>query len=125
MRRIPGAIVLSLAGVLVLTGCTGPDRAAPGTVTGALVRVGGPAPGAAVPLPGEIVAVGPDGARFAVTAGKTGRYSLSLPPGVYRLTGHSPLVHAGSAEMQCAAQEPVRVIAGKSAPSVNVVCSVR
>jgi hypothetical protein len=89
MRRIPGAIVLSLAGVLVLTGCTGPDRAAPGTVTGALVRVGGPAPGAAVPLPGEIVAVGPDGARFAVTAGKTGRYSLSLPPGVYRLTGHS------------------------------------
>jgi hypothetical protein len=94
-------------------------------VTGALVRVGGPPPGAAVPLTGQVSAISSSGARYAVTVGKSGRYRLSLPPGTYRLTGRSPMVHVNGAEMQCNGVRAVHVTARADSSGLNVVCSIR
>jgi hypothetical protein len=94
------------------------------TVAGTLVRVGGPAPGAAVPLPGRVTAIGSAGARFTVTVGNNGRFSLMLPPGTYPLIGYSPLVWANSAKMRCTAQRSVQVTTGKLMRDVDVVCSI-
>ncbi len=93
-------------------------------MAGTLVRVGGPAPGAAVPLPGRVTAIGSAGVRFTVTVGNNGRFSLMLPPGTYRLIGYSPLVWANSAEMRCTAQHSVQVTTGKLMRDVDVVCSI-
>jgi hypothetical protein len=60
------------------------------SVTGLLVRVGGPAPGSSVPLSGTVVARNAADGQFTTTTGKNGRFQLSSPPGLYRLTGHSP-----------------------------------
>jgi nucleotide-binding universal stress UspA family protein len=78
----------------ILVGCGG----GPGgrqTVRGTFVRVGGPAPGAPVPLPGTITARAATGSTFAATAGRNGRFTLSLPPGRYYVTGRSPLMQSG------------------------------
>ncbi|MEP7026440.1 MAG: hypothetical protein ABJB47_22105, partial [Actinomycetota bacterium] len=94
-------------------------------LTGTLIRVGGPAPGAAVPLPGQVTAVGSAGSRFVATAGAGGRYRLELPPGTYRLTGRSPLVQADGSALPCAAGHAVRIGAAPAAAGPDVVCSVR
>ncbi len=93
-------------------------------VSGVFVMVGGPAPGVRLPLPGRIVATNTPGRRFTGTAGKSGHFTMWLPPGTYHLTGHSPRVQAGHHEMRCAAAHPVRARAGSPAPRVEVVCSV-
>jgi len=104
----------------------GPSPAVPGVkVPGVFVMVGGPAPGARFPLPGRIVASNTAGRRFTGTVGKSGRFTMWLPPGIYHLTGQSPRVHAGHHEMRCAAPHPVRARAGGSpTPRVEVICSV-
>jgi outer membrane protein assembly factor BamB len=101
-----------------------PSTKAPGTVAGTLVRIGGPAPGSPVPLPGRVVAIGSAGARFTTAVGTNGRFRLSLLPGTYRLTGYSPLVRANGAQMSCAALHPVHVTADKTRRDVDVVCSI-
>jgi hypothetical protein len=93
-------------------------------VPGVFMMVGGPAPGARLPLPGRIVATNTAGRRFTGTVGKSGRFTMWLPPGTYHLTGHSTRVHAGHHEMRCAAAHPVRVRAASPAPRVEVICSV-
>jgi hypothetical protein len=50
-----------------------------GTVTGTLVRAGGPAPGSAVPLPGRVVAIGSARARFTATVAKNSWTSRIWP----------------------------------------------
>jgi hypothetical protein len=74
-------------------------------VTGVLVRTGGPAvigrTQSAVPLPGEVVARNTAGEQFTSPTGQNGRFQLSLPPGAYRLTGHSPQVWVNGSERQC------------------------
>ena len=120
-----GTIMTLLAAGLMLAGCgagAGPT-AAPGAVDGRFIRVGGPAPGAAVPLPGHVVAIDSTGARLAVGVGSDGRFRLSLPAGTYRLIGYSPLVQGGQA--RCGAARPVQVTAGRTAVHVSVVCSIR
>jgi len=62
-----------------------------GTIAGALVRVGGPSPGAPVALPGQVTATSSAGRKFTVTVGKSGKFVLSVSPGEYKLTGHSAL----------------------------------
>ena len=91
-------------------------------VSGAFVMVGGPARGVRLPLPGHIIATNTAGRRFTGTVGKSGRFTMWLPPGTYRLTG--PRVRAGHREMRCAAAHPVRARVGSPAPRVEVVCSV-
>jgi len=88
-----------------------PSSSVTGTVTGVLVSAGGPAPGAPVPLPGQVVAVSTDGSRHTATAGRSGRYRLSLPPGTYRLTGHSPMVRSEGTEMLCTGAHAIHVTA--------------
>jgi len=95
-----------------------------GSVGGTLVRVGGPAPGSAVALPGQVTAENSFGHKFTVTVGKRGQFVLSLPAGVYQLTGRSPMVTVDGAEMTCAATQPVRVKSGQETRGVEVICSI-
>jgi hypothetical protein len=100
------AIAVLAAGIAVLAGCGGN----PGyhqTVPGRFVRAGGPAPGSPVPLPGTITARTATGETFTATAGRVGRFTLSLPPGTYRVTGRSPLMQSG--QMICAATAELHV----------------
>ena len=130
MRRTPGGIALPIAaGCLpLLAACTGHGtgavNVAPGAVSGSLLRVGGPAPGAPVPVPGQIVATSRAGARFTATVGGDGRYRLTLSPGTYQVTGHSPMVYSNGAQMLCTAARPVHISAGKTTSGVNVICSI-
>jgi hypothetical protein len=77
-----------------------------------------------VPPPGQIVATGGGGSPYTTTTGSNGRYSLSLPPGTHRLTGYNPQIHAGSSEMKCSAEHPVRVRAHGRTTGVEVICSI-
>lgn len=81
-------------------------------------------PGArlAVPLPGTITARAVTGETFTTTAGKNGRFKLSLPTGSYHVTGRSPLMQSG--QMTCAATAELRVTRDKPAGSLTVVCSI-
>ncbi len=115
------AVAVLTAGIVVLAGCSGSpghQQAVPGT----FVRVGGPAPGSPVALPGTITARGVTGQTFTATAGQNGHFTLSLPPGSYRVTGRSPLIQSGP--MGCAATAELRVTRGRSAGPVTVVCLV-
>ncbi len=123
MTRVCLLLVAAVAGLPVLAGCGG--QAGPRlAVTGILIRVGGPAglsgPPSPLPLPGEVVARSTAGTQFTAVAGKDGRFRLSLPPGTYRLTGHSPQV-AGEL---CTATRAVRVVMGRPLHTVQVICSI-
>ena len=109
-------------GITVLAGCSG-SGGYQQNVTGKFVRVGGPAPGSPVPLPGTITARAATGQTFTATAGSDGRFKLSLPPGSYRVTGRSPLMQSG--QMICGAGARLRVARSKPAAPVTVVCSIR
>lgn len=118
------AVLVLTVGAAVLAGCSG-CSGSPGyqqAVPGTFVRVGGPAPGSPVALPGTITARAVTGQTFSATAGQNGRFILSLPPGSYRLTGRSPLMQSG--QMTCPATAELRVTRGKSAKPVTVVCSI-
>jgi hypothetical protein len=122
-----GIALLTAAGCLpLLTACTGhgTGAASAGAVSGSLLRVGGPSPGAAVPLTGQVVATSATGTRFTATVSGNGRYRLTLSPGTYQMTGHSPMVYVNGAQMLCEAARPVHIMAGKIASGVNVICSI-
>jgi hypothetical protein len=114
-----GAAVIS---ILILSSCSG--RSGPHqTVTGMLVRVGGPAvtaPPKPVRLPGEVVARDAAGEQSTASIGNNGRFELSLPVGTYRLTGHSPQVPGET----CRASRSVRVTTSKPLHNIWVDCSI-
>jgi S-adenosylmethionine synthetase len=64
-------------------------------------------------------------AKFTVTVAKRGQFVLSIPAGVYELTGRSPMVTVNGAEMTCAATQPVRVKSGQETRGVEVICSIK
>ena len=118
MRRNACAVLaLSIA---VLAGCSAAGYQQ--NVTGKFVQVGGPAPGLPVPLPGTITARAATGQTFTASAGNDGRFTFSLPPGTYRVTGRSPLMQSG--QMTCVATAILRVTRGKPGGHVTVVCSI-
>ena len=124
-----GIALLTTGGcLLLLAACTGhgtvAGNAVPGAVSGSLLRVGGPAPGAPVPLTGQVVATNSAGTRFTATVGGNGRYRLTLSPGTYQVTGHSPMVYSNGAQMLCTAARPVHITAGKTTSGVDVICSI-
>jgi hypothetical protein len=121
MRKVCYVTAVVIAGISILTGCSSQPTDGR-TVTGILVRVGGPAPGSPVPLPGTVVARNVAGGQFTVTTGKNGRFQLSLPLGTYRLTGHSPLMQ--SDQMLCTAIRAVHVTKTKPIRNIQVVCSI-
>jgi hypothetical protein len=116
------AVAVLTAGIAVLAGCAASSPGYQQAVPGTFVRVGGPAPGSAVPLPGTITARAATGQTFTATAGQNGRFTLSLPAGSYHVTGRSPLIQSGQGS--CAATAELRVAPGRSAGPVTVVCSV-
>jgi hypothetical protein len=115
-----GAVAILGAGIMILGGCTGSQGQ---IVTGRFARVGGPAPGAPFPLPGTITARSATGQTYTVTAGRDGRFTLSLPPGRYQVTGRSPLIESGHAT--CPATRELRVTRGEPAEPITVICSIR
>lgn len=127
MNRACCVVAAALASISILTGCSGQ----PGprqTVTGLLIRVGGPAtlshPQNRLPLPGTVVAQNAAGEQFTTTTGQNGRFQLSLPPGTYRLTGHSPQVMVNNQQMLCTAERTVHVTKRRSLRNIWVVCSI-
>ena len=96
-----------------------------GSVTGSFVAVGGAAPGSRRPLLGQVTAQNSAGHKFTVAVGKSGKFVLWLPAGLYRLTGRSPMFSVNGAEGTCAADQPVRVRAGKKTLGVEVVCPLK
>jgi hypothetical protein len=115
-----------------------------GTVTGRFVREGGPLrPGGqqpAVPLAGTITFRAASGAWLRrVRVGKSGRFSVALPPGRFTVSGRSPAiaeVTSGStvgpggqvtggtrSDPPCSAPLTVHVIAGHTT-AARLVCPV-
>jgi hypothetical protein len=90
-----------------------------GRVHGHLSAVGGPAPGSRRPLSGEVTATGRNVTR-TVQIGTDGSFSLTLPPGSYTLTGHSPDYGSGTAVCRTA-HGTVRVRSTK-AVTADVLC---
>jgi hypothetical protein len=127
-------IVLLVAATALLSGCSGaasdagssvtasPTPSSQGTLHGRLIRVGGPAPGAAVPLAGAVTISGPTASRD-VTVGTDGTFSIDLPPGKYTILGHSPLVLVDNVPMSCPGTK-VAVVRGGSPTEVDAVCSI-
>jgi hypothetical protein len=115
------AISLTAAVLLTLTGCAGQSAPRP-SVAGRLVRVGGPEPGM-FPLPGSVSARNEAGHAYTVSAGRDGRFRLQLPPGIYLVTGHSPLIEGG--RLVCSAARRLRVTRSERVGRILVVCSIR
>ena len=123
MRRVYCITAAAVVSVSILTGCSaepGPHQ----TVTGLLVRVGGPAPGSPVPLPGTVVARNAAGGQFTTTTGNNGRFQLSLPPGTYRLTGHTPEVMGDGQQGLCLAPHAIHVTMRTPLQNIWIICSV-
>ena len=116
--------VLAAGVAMFLAACGGQATVtSDGIVTGQLIRVGGPAPGAPVALFGQIEARDGAGHHYTVAVGHDGRFHLHLPAGTYRLTGHSPQIQSGKG--LCVAMKPVSVSKNGTLTGVRVVCSVR
>ncbi len=62
------------------------------------------------------------GHNYAAKADRSGRFRLTLPPGVYTLTGHSPLISSG--KQLCAAGGRLRVSGTLPPRSIQVICSI-
>jgi hypothetical protein len=122
VKRLHAAVAAATAGALIMAGCSGHPTDTR-VVTGKLVRVGGPAPGSPVPLPGSIKAVDAAGHAYAAKADRSGRFRLTLPPGVYTVTGHSPLISSG--QQLCAADGRLRVSGNLRSRRIQVICSIR
>ena len=95
------------------------------TVTGSFAAVGGLALGSPRPLPGQVTAQNSAGRKFTVAVGKSGKFVLWLPAGLYQLTGRSPMFLVDGVERTCSADQPVRVRAGKKTRGVQVVCPLK
>lgn len=129
VRRLPLVASISLI-VATIAGCENQIFHAFGltmtSVSGRLIRAGGPASGAPVPLPGHVTVIrNPGGRPITILVGKNGRFRISLTPGTYEFTGGSPRVRSNNAEMPCRASHPVRVRKDHPVAAIEVICSIR
>jgi hypothetical protein len=122
---------MSLVGVALATVCLAGFTAAcsghgpaDGIVTGHLYGVGGPAtltaPPSPRPWPGTVTLSGP-GVHRDVPVGASGTFSVTVPPGRYTVTGHSPLY--GSGTYLCQAAGAVTVTSGHTTKA-DVLCQM-
>lgn len=127
MPRICYVVAAAISSILILTGCGG-QALRRHNVTGLLIRVGGPVTlnhqQNRLPLPGTVVAQNVTGGQFTATTGNNGRFQLSLPPGIYHLTGHSSQVMVDGQQELCSAEGTVRVTSHRPVHNVWVVCSI-
>ena len=114
----------------VLAGCTGTvalkvqpsaTLAPGGVVTGNFVRVGGPYPGAAVPLSGQLDFTSSSHTTIVQVA-RDGKFTAHLPPGSYTLSGTSPQIISGS--RPCSSPSEFALAAGQRLTR-DVVCHIR
>ena len=89
-------------------------------VTGQLLISGGPAPGTPRPSLGEVTARSANGQSFSISVPSSGKFTLQLPAGKYKLTGSSP--QFGNGQYKCAALASMTVLKGKSIHD-DVYCS--
>lgn len=104
-----------------------------GTVTGVFHRVGGPlGPGGTqpkvVPLTGRMRFTRPGHPAVSVPVGRSGRFTVQLPPGTYRVTGITPdivevLDNGRQLDGRCHGPQHLRVRPG-AAGHITVVCAV-
>lgn len=92
-----------------------------GTVTGDLVRVGGPAPGTTVPLTGTIRFIRA-GESVHLAVGRDGRFSVLLPAGRYDVEGASPRIDDGASP--CSRVVQLVVMAGRTITQ-RLVCDIK
>ncbi len=104
-----------------------------GKAVGSFTRVGGPLgqdgqQPPSVPLSGTLSLSAAHRRTLAVRVGKSGRFTVWLPAGAYRVSGRSPsileiLASGATLESACSQQVPVTVVAAQ-AVHVSVICSV-
>lgn len=113
---------LLCAGLLLCAGCgslgsdDGRAHVASATITGTLVSVGGPGPGAPRPVAGD-VSVTRGGKVIATVHTTDGSFSMAVPPGRYVVSGRLGTV-------PCTAPRPVDA-AARGTAVVEVACSVK
>lgn len=115
----------------------GPAQSPPpgqlGTVTGVFHRVGGPLgphgkQPKVVPLTGRMRFTRPGHPAVSVPVGRSGRFTVQLPPGTYRVTGITPdvvtvLNNGRQRDGRCHLPHDLRVRPGRTG-HITVVCSV-
>lgn len=139
---VKGAALTTLAALTLLVatsvGCSSAARdtqnrtqaLATGTVTGTLQLVGGPAPGAAQPVPGVVYAFTSGDltgqASASTPASSNGRFNLSLRPGTYFLAATSPRfsIEPAPTAPPCRAEAAVRVTTGTTVDA-DVLCQLK
>jgi hypothetical protein len=128
-------ILLALEASLILGACTSDrdESATPptdtppatnpeGTVSGHFYAEGGPSrPGGdSFPLAGTVTVQGAE--EFTVSVGRNGSYTVSVPAGVFTLSGRSQQFNAG--RTTCSGGPPVTVTAGQTT-TADVICHMR
>lgn len=117
--------LLPLLVLLSVCGCSQGDSAPArqtGTIDGDFLRVGGPAPGAPVPLPGRVSLTSADRAPVIVTVGATGKFSATVPVDTYKVQGTSPAIGGGSGPCSRTVSATVRL---HQRVQVQAICHVR
>jgi len=114
-----GVVALSLP--LLLAACTG--GVAGGTVSGHLLRVGGPVGAGSPPLSGTVTFTSSSGTVTKVHASASGGFHSDLPAGTYTLTGTSPALNDG--ELICYSNPRMMEMKSESAMTQDVFCSIR
>ncbi|HEY7881345.1 MAG TPA: hypothetical protein VID31_10890 [Streptosporangiaceae bacterium] len=104
-----------------------------GTVTGVFHRVGGPLglggqQPKVVPLTGRMRFTRPGHPAVIVPVGRSGRFTVQLPPGTYRVTGITPdivtvLNNGRQLDGRCDLPKDLRVRTGRTG-HITVVCAV-
>ncbi len=140
VRMLPSAVMRATVAVaaMVLVGACGaasagsaasaPLGGARGTVTGRLVREGGPiGPGGKQPgehpIPGQVRFTSAGRHPVRVKVGTSGRFSVRLLPGRYAVTGSSPGLDAPGGRGRCS--EPMHVtVRAPQVRKITVACIV-
>lgn len=120
--RLIGLAVACAALLARPVACTDGHPVSSSTVTGRLLAVGGPPPGASRPMPGTVRLE--NVATHVVTTvhvGPDGRYSASVSAGSYKVKGRSPLY--GNGGYACTAAKTVTATA-KTVAVANVYCQM-
>lgn len=128
------SVVLLLCAASMIAACSGSSTLATGaaashattmsgTLSGRLVTVGGPVPGAPSPVAGSVTVTGA-GVHRDVKVGPGGAYSVSLPSGRYAVVGHNPFVTSDSVAMPCPGPREAHVTPG-SVVVLDAICSIK
>ena len=115
-------VALLLLPVTLLVGCSA-STPATGTIAGHLRQVGGAPPGVDRPVPGTVTITG--GALTKdLQVGQDGSYAVDVPPGTYRVVGHSPTALSGNTQMDCPADGAAAVKSGATT-TADAICSIK